>query len=267
MIERLQSDRDLVLLLEGDKLIETESAMREHLTELDVQEPMLAWSLNDAGLLMAMEGRLEIAQALFERALKSIEGSFGLMHPARGTLLHNLGDVLLRRRDPAAVDRYRESASVFETAAGASHPRFACVLNSWAIALASLGREEEAEVLYRRSIRIYEELETDNQRKRAIPGIGLWTDSNPLDLVAPLHNLALLLLDGGRLAESEALLRRAYWILNSNGKHMDPQVVPLLRALGKVMRAGGNVEKANVCDATAARLVLKQADSTLVTSP
>ncbi len=268
LIARLQDELEQVsLLLDEERLIRTESAMREHLAEADARGPALAWSLNDAGLLMAREGRLEIAQALFERALQSIEANFGLRHPARGTLLQNLGDILLLRRDPVAADRYREAATLFETVAGTSHPRLASVLNGWATALGSLGRANEAEALYRRSIRIYEDLEAEPKPKRAHPLSGPRIDADSLDLVAPLHNLALLLLDGRRLAESEALLARAYRLLKQHGRQESPQAIPVLRALAKVQRAAGNIKKANSCDFIAERLELKQASAATGDSP
>lgn len=254
-------------LLNEERLIRTERAMREHLTATEAQGAAMAWSLNDAGLLMAMEGRLEIAKPLFERALSRIETKLGLAHPARGTLLQNLGDVLLLLRDPAAVERYREAATVFQAAAGDSHPRLASVLNGWATALGGLGRTAEAEELYRRAIRIYEAHEQAPQRGvvalRGVKPPGGYA----LDVVAPLHNLALLLLDGGRIQEAETLLAQAYKILKKNGLHKSSPAVPVLRALAKVQRAAGELGRADSCDYIATRLELKQANPAAGDSP
>ncbi len=229
--------------LEEERLVRSGEAMREHLRETD--RPELAWSLNDAGLLMASEGRLVEAQLLFERALAMLEKHYELMHPARGTVLQNLGEVLWLRQDPVAADRYREAALVFATVAGGTHPRLAAVLNAWATQQASQGKPEEAETLYRRVIGIYEA-----QGERY-----------PLDLVAPLHNLALLQLSRHQVDEAGRLLDRARGLLRKNHETGSPRALLVLRALARQRQAAGNAEEAVRYEKQAAELALKLMDS------
>jgi tetratricopeptide (TPR) repeat protein len=81
---QLQDELEQTLrLLQEERLVRTQTTMREHLTEADAQGPALAWSLNDAALLLAKEGKLEMAQAVFERALEIVETHFDSKHPAR----------------------------------------------------------------------------------------------------------------------------------------------------------------------------------------
>ena len=258
--ERLQEELELTLrVLQEERLIRTEIAMREHLSIHDAQQPTLAWSLNDAGLLMAREGRLDIAQHLFERAVEIVTTHFEHAHPARGTLLQNLGDVLLMRRDPIAAERYREAAIIFRTAAGPAHPRLASVLNGWATALASQDRLVEAEELYRRAIQIYTEPERYSPQGILLRNPPPWGDSDPLDVVAPLHNLALLLLEAQRIKEAETLLARAYRILRRYGQQNTQQSIPVLRTMAKVQWFSGNIDKAVLCDRIADQLESKLA--------
>jgi len=222
-------------------LIRDGLAMREQLPA--PESPALAWSLNDAGLLMAAEGRLSEAQLLFERALAVLDAHVEPMHPARGTLLQNLGETLWRRNDPDAVERFRDAAIVFGTTAGPSHPRMAALLNAWAAALAGQGRADEAETLYQRAIRIYED-----QRER-----------HPLDLVAPLYNLALLKLERQEIDEAGALLDRAYTVLRRNRETESARMLLVLRALARQRRLAGELDRAARFDEQAAELAVKHA--------
>jgi len=229
--------------LAEERLVRSGAAMREHLRETDL--PELAWSLNDAALLMVSEGRLAEAQLLFERALAVLETQYEPMHPARGTVLQNLGEVLWHRQDPDASDRYREAALVFATVAGGTHPRLAAVLNAWAAQQASQGKPSEAETLYRRVIEIYEA-----QRERY-----------PLDLVAPLHNLALLLLSRHQAEEAGRLLDQALVLLKKNREAGSPRTLLVLRALARQRQAAGNAEQAVRYEKQAAALALKLMES------
>ncbi len=208
-----------------EEAVRAERAMREHLREPVPAE--LAWSLNDAGLLMAAEGRPDIAQVLFERALGIVEGQFGQMHPARGTVLHHLGDVLARRRDPEAIARYREAALVFGAVASAGHPRLAAVLNAWASALVDQGRPQEAEALYRRAIQVYED-----QKSRY-----------SLDMAAAQYNLGVLLLSGGRAVEAGAPLEQALQVLKRNRETDGPRALLVLQALVRQRQMTGKTDK------------------------
>jgi len=222
-----------------DRLVQSRTAMREHLRE--TTGPALAWSLNDAALLLASEGQLATAQLLFERSLALLEEAFGAMHPARGTVLQNLGEVLWLRRDPQAADCYREAVTVFSASVGGQHPRLASALNAWGIVLGGFGRMGEAESAYQRAIGIYES-----------PQAG-----NPLDLVVPLYNMAVLLLDLDRVEDAGPLLVRALILLKNNDALESPRALVVLRALSRQLRAAGNEKQAMRCDDQSAALALK----------
>ena len=228
-----------------DDLVRTGRAMREELRESDV--PELAWSLNDAGLVMASEGRLGEARLLFERALEMVEKKLDRMHPARGTILQNLGEILLAQGNPDSANCFREAAMVFGSAAGASHPRMAAVLNAWAMALAGQGQVQEAESLYRRAIRIYE---AQKGRRSS-------------ELAVPLHNYGLLLLDQGRSAEAGERLDQALALLKKNRQGQSPLMLAVLRALARQRRAAGAPDEGARFEEQAGAVVVKQMDQSL----
>lgn len=217
--------------------------MRESLSEADAAGTAMAWSLNDAGLLMAAEGRMQEAVLLFDRALDIVDRHVEPMHPARGTLLQNSGEALLGLGNAElAESRFREAALVFGTAAGDQHPRRAAVLNGWAGARARLQQFDDAEKLYRRAIRIYE------GRKKP----------RTADLAVPLHNLALMLLARGRAAEAGELLERALTTLKKAGSGGSDSALAVLQALVRQCRAVGDSEKAACYEEEAGKLAVKR---------
>jgi len=217
-------------------------AMREALSEADAAGAPLAWALNDAGLLMASEGQLAAAQLLFERSLKLLETVFDSMHPARGTVLQNLGEVCWQGRNPQAVGCLKESVAVFAASVGEQHPRLASALNALGNVLGECGRMDEAESAYRRAIGIYE----------SQPDGGV-----PLDLVVPLYNMSVLLLDQDRVADARPLLEKALIVLKHNDALDSPPALVLLRAYSRQLRAAGNEKQALQCDERSAELALK----------
>ncbi len=100
----------------------------------------------------------------------------------RGDVLRNLG------RLPEAQASLREALGLLENSAGAAAAR-AQGYDLLGIALKQAGREDEAEAAYRRAIALYSEVRGDEGAKRAYP----------------LGNLAVLLGEKGRYAESAEL--------------------------------------------------------------
>lgn len=213
-------------------------ALREELGRED--NAALAGSLNDAGLVLFAEGRMEEAEGLFRRALAILDRTALRPHAAAGTLLQHLGDTAWGRGDlDAALVRYEEAAGQFAEALGKDHPRHAAALNSWASALSERGRPEEAEELYRSAIDIYE-----GHAAR-----------QPGDLAVPLHNLGVLLLEQGRIEEADTCLRRAVQLLAGNsGGGRAPMV---MRTMARCCRAAGDLAAAAKYEEQASQLALR----------
>ncbi|MGD9612835.1 MAG: tetratricopeptide repeat protein [Kiritimatiellia bacterium] len=201
-------------------------ALREQLGPAD--NAALVGSLNDVGLVLQAEGQLDEAEAMFRRALVVLDRTSGRSGATAGTILQHLAEVAWAQNDLAAAASYfEEAAQRFSAALGDTHPRHAAALNGWARVRRDQQRPDEAEELYRMAILIYE-------RHAA---------RHPADLVVPLHNLALLLMEQGRLDEAGTLLERAAALAESSDlKKGDALVV--MRTMVRYCQAAGDLERA-----------------------
>ena len=188
-------------------------AMREQLP--DTPDAMLAWSFNDAGLLLKQEGLFDTAVLLFDASLEVLEEVLEQDHPARGTVLQNAAEALWRQGRAEAFARFSAAADIFEKLDQNEHWRLGALLNSWAMAKAEEGAVAEAEDLYRRAIVVYSRVPHD-------------------DIAAPLHNLGVLLMQADRLNESLLLLQQARSILETSGREQSAEMVAVLRMLSQV---------------------------------
>ena len=228
--------RDLRHDMQVDLQLQRPDAMRESLGQTSTST--LAWALNDAGLLLAAEGQLAEARYLFERSLVMLEDIFQTPHPARGTVLQNLGEVMWRQRDPAALDRCREAVLVFAASLGTQHPRLAAALNTWGIVLGDMGRADHAIMAYELAVRIY-----DAQR-----------GGDPMDVAAPLYNQGMLLLGQGRSVEAGPPLMRALVLLKDQNALESRMATVVLEALSMQLHAVGNQRRAHLCDVLLAQI-------------
>ncbi len=209
-------------------LIRQGKALREQLVSTD--NTALVGSLNDVGLVMLSEGKLDQAEEMFRRALLILDQTGERASAASGTVLQHLADVAWSKNDlESAALFYEKAAQQFSSALGATHPRHAAALNGWARVRRDQQRPEEAEELYRMAIHIYER----------------GAEQNPADLVAPLHNLGLLLMEQGRLEEAGPLLERAALLVEKSGqKKDDGRTLVVTRTLARYYRAAGDADKA-----------------------
>ena len=212
--------------MRDEALVRQGKALREQLGPED--NPALVGSLNDVGLVLQAEGKLDEAEGMFRRALAVLEQTSGQSGATSGTILQHLAEVAWARNDlTAAAAYYEEAAQRFSAALGDTHPRHAAALNGLARVRRDQQRPQEAEELYRMAIHVYER----HQAK------------HPADLVVPLHNLALLLMEQGRLDEAGPLLERAVLLAEKSGlKKGDALVVA--RTMIRYCQAAGDVERA-----------------------
>jgi len=202
--------------------------------------PEMAWSLNDAGLVMQGEGRLEDAALLFTRARDLLRSRFPEAHPALGTVLQNLAEVLWLQRKDEAWPQFEAAAEIFVRGGAATRARHAALLNSWATALAGAGRYEQATAKYLESVARYR------------------TSDIPLDMVAPLHNLALLQLSRQQVRAARELLQEAHAALKAAGEDSSSRMVAILLAQARVAYLQGESEQAMRLERAAQGISRKQ---------
>ena len=226
--------------MKEEELVRQGKALREQLAELD--RAALASSLNDVGLLLQAEGQLDRAEEMFRRALAVVNQTDRRANAAAGTILQHLAEVAWSQDDlAAAASYYEEAAQQFSAALGSAHPRHAAALNGWARVRQDQHRPEEAEELYRMAIHIYER---DADRK-------------PGDLVAPLHNLGLLLMEEDRLDEAGPLLERAETLLHKDPAGDPARALIVARTLSRYYQTTGDVEQAAAYEVQANELALE----------
>ena len=224
--------------MKEEGLVREGKALREQLGEGD--NPALVVSLNDVGLILMAEGRWDQAAEMFRRALIILQQTREGADPATGTVLQHLAEVAWNRRDlDTAASFYEQAAHQFSAALGKNHARYAAALNGWAGVRRDQQRPQEAEELYRQAIQIYER------------------DANSSDLVVPLHNLGLLLLEQNRPEEAGPVLERAEALLENNGgPDTSGRRRVVLRTLTRYYQAAGDAEKAAQCEEQANQLAL-----------
>lgn len=213
-------------------------ALREDLG--DVNNIALVSSLNDVGLLMVSEGRLDRAEEMYRRALVILDHVNGRTGAISGTILQHLADVAWRKNDlPGAASFYQEAEAVFAQSVGTSSPRYAAALNGWAVVLHALGKTGDAETKYREALGIYEEKANRNHSDGAVVQ----------------HNLGLLLMEQGRLAEAGPLLEESVKRLERPSVSQTKTMIAL-RTLARCHQLAGNRDEAAACEARADDLAL-----------
>ena len=221
-------------------LVRQGKALREQLD--GGRDASLAWSLNDAGLVMLAERRWDEAAAWFRRALSILELTVGRSNAAAGTLLQHVADAARAKGDYLVAEaHYREAAETFRSALGAAHPRYAAALNGLACALRDLQRPTDAEALYRQAIGIY----MKNKPKEAVV------------LAIPLYNLGLLLMEQNRPGEAGPLLEEAARLAEKSRAANHEAYLAIVRSLVRYYRASGQMDKATETEERALNVLVK----------
>jgi tetratricopeptide (TPR) repeat protein len=207
----------------------------------DPDNTALVWSLNDVGLLYLAEGRLDEAEALFQRALLILSRQLPDEKAAAGTLLQHLADTAWRKNNlTAAASLYEQAASAFGESVGEAHPRYAAVLNGQAGVLHAMGEPAKAEELYRTALSIYEAQDP----------------AQPVEVATPAHNLGLLYLDQGRLAEAGPMLKQAITALGDRPQQHAERALIMTRSMIRYCQQAGDMEMATLYQAKANDLML-----------
>jgi tetratricopeptide (TPR) repeat protein len=133
-------------------------AAAEHIELIDPQDPRLASTLNDLGVLYGMQNRDREAEALFLRSMAIIEQAFGRHHPSVILTLQNLS-VMYASQDKfvEAHQAARESLAISLQLFGPHHPRTGSTCRTVATIFALDGSYEEAEQFGERALSIFDD--------------------------------------------------------------------------------------------------------------
>lgn len=132
-------------------------AATKHIETISPDDPRLASTLNDLGVLYGMQHRDIEAEPLFQRALAINEKAFGRQHLSIVLTLQNLS-VIYASQDKfdEAQSVARESLAISLHLFGIHHPRIGSTCRTLATVYALQGQYEEAERFAERSVAILE---------------------------------------------------------------------------------------------------------------
>lgn len=184
--------------------------------------------LNGMGMYYYGRGAYVESEMLLSRALEVMEKQLGTDHPAKATILINLG-CLLREKG-----KYEESEpllyralEIMEKQFGLDHPHVATSMTNIGLLLQDQGKYGEAEPLIRRALTIDE---------------SMYGAKHPI-VATDLNNLASLLHNQGKYGDAELLYRRSLEIYE---KYLPdhPDLANCLNNIGELLRQQGKYRDA-----------------------
>jgi len=187
--------RKLGLLPEGRALAERALAMRRQ--QFGESSAEVAQSLVTLGWIRLDQGEPLPARELLERAVARLEEIEGPDSLAAADAREPLAEALFVGGSAApALTAVEQRLSIYRRILGDVHEKTGLTVNDRGVVFQALGRLDEAEADYRKSLAVLRSrLPADDPR-----------------LGYPLHNLGSLLLARGRTAEAEKALREGYEI-------------------------------------------------------
>ena len=215
---RLQA-RDLV---GAERHLRRSLAIREKV--YGAEHHALVSSLNNLGALHDAKGELDQAENALRRALAICEQQLQPSHPDLALALNNLARLHFKRRDFPAADRLFLRLLELKRALGKDHPEVATVLGVLGKLRHAVGRNEQAEQLWRQALAI---------RERA------FAPNDPI-LATTLESLAdCCAPQTGRIADAIAHRERALEIrLTANGPS-HPSIATAQAKLDELRRRAG----------------------------
>lgn len=133
-------------------------AAAHHIEAINPDDPRLANTLNDLGVLYGMQNRDVEAEPIFERALMIHEHTFGRSHPFVILTLQNLSVIYASQEKFIEAHRVaRESLELSLQLFGSSHPRTGSACRTLATVYELQGHYEAAEQFTERSLAIFEQ--------------------------------------------------------------------------------------------------------------
>ena len=123
-------------------------------TRTDVRAGSL---LHDLALALSMQGHVQAARPLYERALTIHEATLGPEHPSTAAVLHNFAQLLLHQGyAQAARPLYERALTIHEATLGPEHPKTATTLNDLGAVSLTLEEYESAYHFFQRALAIRE---------------------------------------------------------------------------------------------------------------
>ncbi|KAF7522645.1 hypothetical protein PCG10_007365, partial [Penicillium crustosum] len=188
-----------------------------------------AGALHSLGFLYAHQGRLQEAEAMYERALEGYEKAWGREHTSTLATVNNLGLLYVDQgRLQEAETMYERALEGYEKAWGREHTSTLATVNNLGNLYADQGRLQEAEAMYERALEGYEKAWGQEH-------------TSTLDTV---NNLGLLYVDQGRLQEAEAMYERALEGYETAWGREHTSTLDTVNNLGNLYKNQGRLQEA-----------------------
>jgi serine/threonine-protein kinase len=169
-------------------------ALEIQLKTLGEDDPAVADTLSEMGILLAEAKGPTEAEAVFERSLEIRRNALGDNNPRVAESLNNLGAIIgMLGRHEESLPLLREALEIRERVLGPEHPETGQSLNNLGRSLREVGDLAGAEALYRQALELFEHAYGFRSPKVAYP----------------LSNLGAVLREQGEFQEAELLLRRS----------------------------------------------------------
>ena len=192
----------------------------------------LVSSLNNLGALHDVKGELDEAERSLTRALAICEQHLQPAHPDLALALNNLARLHVRRREFSKADRLLLRLLEIKRALGKDHPEVATVLGTLAKLRHAVGRNDQAEQLWRQALAIRERAFSPDDLLIATTLEGLADSCAPqagriADAVASRERaLEIRLVASGAAHPSVAAARAKLDELRARADGPQPQAVP-----------------------------------------
>ncbi len=192
-------------------------------------------------------GELGQAETLHDRVVSVYENTLGPMHPLTATGLSNLGNVrYLQGKFADAEVVHRRALAIREKVLGPDHPDTATSLNNLANVLFQQGKdvrssaaEQRARTSIGQRVQSVSEIESLYRHALAIQERSLGSEHPAI--ANTLNNLAAMLDQQGKSAESEPLQRRALAILEKALGPLHPDTAATLTTLAVSLDRQGRI--------------------------
>ena len=207
---------------------------------LKQDDPGLAISLNDVGLMFAAREKYDLAIPLYRDALSILGPTVGMEHPMVAGVMENCADAFRHENDfENAASLYGRALAIAEKTYGKQDLKVAMLSNELGYVCKEQQKYSEAETLYKRSIQIIETVKGAN---------------DPL-VAGILNNYATLCLSQNRLADAEPLLERAAKIIEAAGGANHPSLIIILQNMAQMYERTGRRQLAMKCSERARNLL------------
>jgi tetratricopeptide (TPR) repeat protein/tRNA A-37 threonylcarbamoyl transferase component Bud32 len=241
---------------------------------LDSDDPLMAKTFNNLALAYAAVGRGGEAEALYRRAIRIMEATFGPDHPDVARPLNSLANLLRSTGDLKQAEVLLLRAIEIEEARPEKHPSLGSCYHNLGNVRRDLGRLAEAEVSYRASGDLLEEVLGSKHphlavNRRILAGLCVdqsrFGDAEPLylqalaireDVYGPDHaatlqvleDLSELYLAWGRPQMAIPHLQRQIAVRTRTNGPSDAEVLSATKRLASAFRSAGFIDRADAVE-------------------